>query len=346
MRALGTGAGGATAARGTAPRIALPLAALIALVAGGCAGSKPPAPRLDAAIVNDPAALVSLADSAAAAGDAATARRALDRALAIAPSDAAVHVARGRFLVATRRYHDAKAEFDRAASLDPASPEPAYELGLAYVRAGETADAIRSFERALAIDPEHAGARAALTPLLSARYTAAGIPAEYARIPEQATVTRGELGVILAVELGADPDRIVWRSDEATRTDAPELDGVWGSRWLRAAVARRWLDPFPDGSFHLGDPVTRGTLALFLARLAREWGADSLLGGPAASFPDLPSRDYLERSATLAVRIGLPTRAEGRFDASGAATGLEALRGVRGLARAVGATPVVSGEPN
>ncbi|MGE5177388.1 MAG: tetratricopeptide repeat protein [Hyphomicrobiales bacterium] len=336
---------------GAAPRAiatALATALTLALAAGlaGCAGSRPPEATLGAGVADDPAALVALADSATAAGDAATARRALDRAVAIAPADPRVHLGRGRFLVALRRYHDAKAEFDRAASLDPTSPEPPYQLGLAYAQAGETGDAIRALGRALAIDPQHAGARAALAPLLEARYTAAGVPAEYARIPEQPTVSREELGVILAVELGADPDRAVWRSDQPDRTDAPELDGTWGARWLRASVARRWIEPFPDGSFHLTDPVTRGNLALLLARLSREWGADSLLGGPASAFPDLPPRSYLERSATFAVRVGLPTRDGGRFDPRSAVTGLEALRGVRGLARALGASPAVNGEPN
>ncbi|HEX7078699.1 MAG TPA: tetratricopeptide repeat protein [Candidatus Eisenbacteria bacterium] len=320
----------------------LPAAVIAAIALGGCSGSGGPTTRPAGPSDGDPLALVALADSAVASGDAATARRALDRAFALRPDDPAVRLGRGRFFAAIRRYHDAKQEFDRAAALEPASPEPAYQLGLAYVQAGDTTLAIGAFGRALAIDPGHAGARTSMEPLLAGRYVAAGVPGEYAQIPGQTTVSRGELGVILAVELGADPDRSVWRSDDPATADGPEIDQAWGARWLRAAVTRRWLEPYPDRSLHLDDPVTRGNLALLLARLSHEMGADSLLSGPGVDFPDLAPRHYLERPATWAVRVGLPTRAEGRFDARAGVTGLEALVAVRGLARAVHATPVVS----
>ena len=306
--------------------------------------------------------LVALADSAIARADADAARRALDRALAASPNDPAVHLGRGRFYAAIRRYHDAKAEFDRAAALDPASPEPPYQLALAYLAAGERDQALGSLQRAVQLDPAHAGARAALAPLLATRYEAAGIPGDYANLAERPTLSRGELGVALSVELGADPDRSVWRSDDASRTDWPELDAAWGSRWVRAAVARKWIVPYADGALHLDDPVTRGSLALLLARLAQHArratadadtaaGSGGLAGGGTASstgaltFPDLGPRHYLGPAAERAVRLGLPTRDGGRFEPLAVATGLEALRALRGLARAVGAAPVVSPEP-
>jgi tetratricopeptide (TPR) repeat protein len=317
------------------------------LAAGaGCGGAQAPQLRAAAESADDPGALVAVADSAIVRGDAETARRALDRALAIAPLSFAVRVARGRFYTAIRRYHDAKGEFDRAAELDPGSPEPHYLLGAAYLSVGQRELAIASLTRALALDPAHAGARESLAPLLAARYEAAGIPGEYPRLAEHATLSRGELGVILAVELGTDPDRSVWRSDEPAQSDPPELDGAWGARWLRASVARRWIAPFPDGSLHLDDPVTRGALALLLARLSSAMVPDSaLVGVPELEFPDVGPRHYLGRAAARAVRLGLPTRDGGRFEPLAGASGLEALRAVRGLARAAGATPLVPAEP-
>jgi hypothetical protein len=307
--------------------------------------------------------LIALADSAVARGDADAARRALDRAVALSPDDPAVRLGRGRFYAAIRRYHDAKTEFDRAAALDPASPEPHYQLGLAYLAAGERDRARASLERAVALDPGHAGARDALSPLLATRYEAAGIPGDYPRIAERSTVSRGELAVALSVELGADPDRNVWRSDEAVRMDWPELETAWGSRWVRAALARKWITPYADGALHLEDPVTRGSLALLLARIeertpANPAAADTAAGdgssgrsgtAPATpanvTFPDLGSRHYLGPAAGRAVRLGLPTREGGRFEPLAVATGLEALRAVRGLARALGASPIVPAEP-
>jgi len=338
-------------------RAIAPAAALVVAVwaaSSGCGGGGStgagtrPATDPGSSVVD----LVALADSAVARGNADEARRLLDRAVAVRPDDPAVHLARGRFYAAIRRYRDARTEFDRAATLDPQSPEPHYQLALAYLSAGERDQAVASLKRATAIDPEHAGARAALSPLLASRYEAAGIPGDYPRLAERPTLSRGELAVALSVELGADPDRTVWRSDEATRVDWPELDAAWGSRWVRAAVQRRWIQPYADGALHLEDPVTRGSLALLVARLAPRvtpGDADSAAapfpGRSAATFPDLGPRHYLGPAAEKAVRLGLPTREGGRLEPLAVATGLEALRALRGLARSLGASPVVSSDP-
>jgi len=165
---------------------------------------------------------------------------------------------------------------------------------------------------------------------------------------------------MLAVELGVDPDRSVWRADQVHRTDWAVLDDAWGSRWLRASVARGWIGPLADRDLHLDDPVTRGALALLLAEIevtspvpARPDSAALGMPGRAAGanatsipkeFPDLGPRHYLGRAASTAARLGLPLRDGGRFEPQAFAAGFEALLGIRGLARAIGATPIVSGE--
>jgi hypothetical protein len=325
----------------------LPVAALAAvlLVAAGCAGGRGSSARPGATEVLDLRRQIALADSAIAAGDAGSARRALDRALGMAPDSAFVHLARGRFYTAIRRFKDAKASYDRAAALDPRSPEPFYQLGLAYLAAGDREGARNALARSLSVDPGHAKAREALAGILGDRYVAAGIPSDYPKLGGHNSVSRGELGVLLAVELGIDPDRTAWRSDEIQRIDWPELDESWGSRWLRAALMRHWITAYADGSFHLDDPVTRGQLALTVAQMegeARSGGARA----PIVTFQDLGARHYLARPASRAYRLGLPLRAGGRFEPMAAATGAEAVQVVRGLARALGATPVVSSEPD
>jgi hypothetical protein len=182
-------------------------------------------------------------------------------------------------------------------------------------------------------------------PILEERYRAAGVPAEYAELPARSTVSRGELGVILAVELGVDPDRVTWRPDAARRTDWPALDAAWGSRWLRASVARGWIAPLADRDLHLDDPLTRGSLAILVSELlarSRAAPSDSIV---AASFVDLGARHYLGLAAGRAADLGLPARDGGRFDPQALATGSETLAVVRGLARRIHARPVVSAEP-
>lgn len=317
--------------------------AALALLLAGCAGGRASSVRPGGASASNPAALIAEADSAIARADAAAARRALDRALAIAPDSAPVHLARGRFFTAIRRYKDAKGELDRAAALDPRSAEAHYLLGVAYLAGGDREEARSSFARALELDPGHARARQALAGLLESRYVAAGIPGDYANLGGHPTISRGELGVILAVELGADPDRNTWRSDDVQRVNWPDLDRAWGGRWLRASVVRHWIEAFPDGSLHLDDPMTRGQLAILLARMDAASGRWSG-ARPDTVFRDLGPRHYLARAAAEAVRLGLPLR-EGRFEPLAAVTGDETLRSVRGLARRMGAVPVVRAEP-
>jgi tetratricopeptide (TPR) repeat protein len=326
----------------------------LTLALAGCAGSHPQGePASDAAIDPNasPAALVALSDSALTQAEPALARRALERAASLDPKSAEVRLGYGRFYTAIQRYKDAKTEFDRAEALDPSSPEPAYGLGVAYLRAGQQDLAYESLSRALRIDPMHEGARRAIRPMLEERYRRAGVPPEYASLPERPSVSRGELGVILAVEAGLDPDRVSFRPDAPYRADWPAIDKAWGSRWLRASVARGWIAPMADRDLHLDDPLTRGTLAVLLGRIDAESPrapadtARAAAHGVAAVFPDLDSRHYLGHAAAFAVALGLPTRNGGRFESDALATGFETLTAARGLARRMGALPVVSTDP-
>ncbi|HSQ59721.1 MAG TPA: tetratricopeptide repeat protein [Acidobacteriota bacterium] len=344
-----------------AARTAAAALAAFALAAGiaGCGGGGATVP---VAISESapPDFLVASADTALGAGDVEGARRLLDRALRAAPESASVHVAWGRLQTALRRYKDAKESFDRAAALAPRSPEPAYWLGRAYQQSGDPTAAAQAFTQALRIDPAHRPSSEALAPILGARYETAGIPPEYALLRDRPTVSRGELAVILAVELGADPDRSVWRSDARRDGDEAELDASWGARWVRASASRGWIEPFADGSYRLNDPVTRAGLALTVVGLERRWGPRaSAIGDPARSdaassagaaatrsFTDLGPRHYLARAASEATGWGLPPRGDGgRFEPWAAASGAEALQTARALARLLGATPVVSTEP-
>lgn len=333
-----------------APALALALAAcaLAAGIAGCGGGAIVPAPLVEGA----PAGyLVASADTALVSGDVEGARRLLDRALRAAPESASVHVAWGRLQTALRRYKDAKESFDRAAALAPRSPEPAYWLGRAYQQSGDPSAAAQAFAVALRVDPSHRPSSEALAPILGERYEAAGVPPEYALLRDRPTVSRGELAVILAVELGADPDRSVWRSDARIDGDEAELDASWGARWVRAAAARGWIEPFADGSYRLADPVTRAGLALAVVGLERRWGPRAAAFGDSAtsaprSFADLGPRHYLARAAGEAAGLGLPPRGDGnRFEPWAAASGAETLHTARALARVLGATPVVSAEP-
>src|SRR5204863_9681204 len=187
----------------------------------------------------------------------------------------------------------------RAAALVTVSAAPCFELGRAYAQAGDVKQAVDAFTKALARDPGHAPTQAALSQVLESRYAAAGLPPGYVALRMHSTLSRGELGVLLAAELGADPERPSWRAETAHPSDSEEARGIWGERWIRSAMARGWIAPFPDRSYHLGDPITRGTLALLLVSI--EGGTQNAGTDP---FPDLGRRHYLARAAREAVALG------------------------------------------
>jgi tetratricopeptide (TPR) repeat protein len=296
-----------------------------------------------------------------ALADPEPARRSLTRAVELFPRNAAGHVALGRFHAAIRRYADAKVEFDRAAALDTVSAEPFYRLGLAAAAAGDVKLAQDAYARALAREPNHAPTLAALSSVLESRYLTAGLPAGYVALRTHPSISRGELGVLLAAELGQNPERPSWRGGKDFPSDTEEARGAWGERWLRVSMARGWIAPFPDRSYHLGDPVTRGTLALLIADIegggrvgaaaptTPATGVPPTAGDASVSetdvFPDLGRRHYLFRAARSAVAIGLPVRADGRFEPWASATGAEAVAALKGLARRLGVEPLVTEEP-
>ena len=101
---------------------------------------------------------------------------------------------------------------------------------------------------------------------------------------------------------------------------------------------------YPDRSYHLGDPVTRGALALLLTGIAGS-SARGVTPSGTDPFPDLGRHHYLARAAQIATAIGLPLRPEGRFEPWASATGSEAYAALKGLAQALGLEPVVREEP-
>jgi Flp pilus assembly protein TadD len=273
-------------------------------------------------------------------GDPEPARRSLTRAVDLNPGSAEAHDALGLLHTATHRYLDAKNELDRAAALDSLSAIPLYHLGLAYQQAGDKVHAADAFSRALRRDPNHAPTQAALSALLDTGYQVAGLPEGYAALRTHPSLSRGELGVMLAAELGADPERPSWRGGTEHPSDSEEARGAWGERWLRASMARGWIGPFPDTSYRLGDPVTRGALALLMAEIAGSAGRSVDVPTPSGDpFPDLGRRHYLARAAQEAVSFGMPLRA-GRFDPWASVTGMEAMTALKGLEAKLGVEPV------
>jgi predicted O-linked N-acetylglucosamine transferase (SPINDLY family) len=85
-------------------------------------------------------------------------RRALelfDRAAAVDPGVASLHVNRGNLLAMTKRYEEALASYDRALAVSPAHAEAHYARGCVEKDRERYDAALQCFSRALALNPRH-----------------------------------------------------------------------------------------------------------------------------------------------------------------------------------------------
>ena len=98
-------------------------------------------------------------------GDAAGARAALERSVALDPRLGTARSNLGAALLATGDLEGARRQFEAALEVDPRDTAALGNLGLIAAQQGRTSDARRQFERVLAIDPTDTRAQAALRQL-------------------------------------------------------------------------------------------------------------------------------------------------------------------------------------
>ena len=102
---------------------------------------------------DDPAALHLLGVALTRLGRAAEAMPSLERAAALSPASAPIHLAIGNALVATGRFAQARGAFERALALDPASSLARFRLAQALHESGHPAAAASHFARVARADP-------------------------------------------------------------------------------------------------------------------------------------------------------------------------------------------------
>ncbi len=101
------------------------------------------------------------ADKTGAEHDAAMAKclEAYQKALALKPDDASIHVNYGVALSKANKFPEMQAEFQKAAELDPAQGcKSFFNLGAVLTNAGQTDQALAAFKKATELDPNCADA--------------------------------------------------------------------------------------------------------------------------------------------------------------------------------------------
>ncbi len=146
----------------------LSLAALVTLVAAGCASNPRPGPYTPMAeAARDPAASQRLAQEAVkvVATDPARAEALLREALNADLYNGPAHNNLGALYLSQGKLYEAAGEFEWARKLMPGHPDPRLNLALVLERAGRTDEAIATYATALEVYPEHVPTMQALTRL-------------------------------------------------------------------------------------------------------------------------------------------------------------------------------------
>ncbi len=150
-------------------------------------------------------ALGALADAARDRGDVRAAATTLRKAIEVRPSDARLHAALGRALVAQGDAQSGTAAYERSLSLDPAQPLVLVDLGVAREVAQDGTGAVSAYQRALALNAHEPLALANL----GNAYLRAGEPAAAAPLYRRALAEDASLASVhfsLAQALGQQGD--------------------------------------------------------------------------------------------------------------------------------------------
>ena len=240
------------------------------------------------------ALLVELARAAAAAGDAAEARRALERALTLQPKDAALLAELGRVAEGGADWDGYAATREREAEVAAPAEAVAALLEAARVHRAERRDpeaARRCLERALTVDAEAQPALAALADVLDEL----GHRADADRLAERELALPPERAPSL--ERQAALECRLAASALASR----DLDGA-ARRYRRAlSLAPGW----PDASLGLAD----------VAAESGAWDEVEALLTDAAERPDLPPHSAAELYRRLAEAADNQGRADDAYSA-------------------------------
>ena len=141
------------------------------------------------------------------------------------------------------------------------------------------------------------------------------------------TVTRAQLSAMLVRYF---PQLMEMRQTPQIVTDTQDS---WASAEIQTVVGLGLIDPLPNHTFEPSALITRGDLAVALARLIRLLSL-SPAATPPSSAPDLDPASALYPEAQLVLGLGVMTLQDsGSFNVSGLVSGKEAVRSVEQLFR-------------
>jgi Tfp pilus assembly protein PilF len=208
----------------------------------------------------------------------------------------------------------------QATKLAPLDGSVPFRLGEVEFQAGEYAAARLALQRSMALD-DHPWSDRAKTLLTKLQQIERSTPGSTlgSKIATSATVTRGELAVLLIEELHVEQilaarDRLEGKAPAAQRAIDAKTLGI-ELTWARPFIERllplglRGMEPLPDGSFAPEAPVTRSQLAMIadglLQRVAGHGPSSDRYTGEPSRFSDITSDHYAYAAIASVVARGV-----------------------------------------
>jgi tetratricopeptide (TPR) repeat protein len=279
-------------------------------------------------------------------------------------------VAGARAAAQAGRLTEARTGYTQAIAASPDSPFLYRELAVVEQRDGRLPAALQQIEKAIALDPndsrnfvvqadvleamgqwekavaaltsaaalEPAEAITARIDALRARAAFEAMPAEYRTIEQSSTVTRAQLGALLATRL----DALVKRAPRRSTAVITDTRGHWAAQWIIPVARAGFMEVYPNHTFQPNTIVRRGDLAATARSVLLAIAAENPKAGAAwrtarRKFPDLSPGHLSYAAASMAVEAGVMQTGEGgAFQLARPVTGAEAIAAIQRLAELAG----------
>ncbi|MGE3177629.1 MAG: tetratricopeptide repeat protein [Vicinamibacterales bacterium] len=278
---------------------------------------------------------IAAAREAGRAADAEAARRAYERAIAVAPESAFLYRELGIIEARAGDREAALGHFRRAVELDPFDAASFVQTGELLDAGGDLEGALAAFDKAIAIEPsERTRSR---REAVAARLELSRLPQEYRAIDGAPQITRAQLAALIAIRLPSQLESLP-ASEPGVITD---VRGTWAERWIMNVARAGVMEPYENHTFQPRAIVRRVDIAPIVGRLllrlappqqARAWQSAQ------TPFSDLSPGHLAYEAASAAVASGVMSRTpDGAFRPSQPVSGAEAIAMVDHIVRLTGA---------
>jgi tetratricopeptide (TPR) repeat protein len=157
---------------------------------------------------------------------------------------------------------EALARFRRVVEMDPADAASRIRIGEILDARGDLEGAQKMYTEANSLEPSPELRRRIAA--IDARLAYLKLPAEYRAIPDNPSITRGDLASLIGIRLAPLLERVP--TQPVVVTDARNH---WAAEWVMAAAGSGIMEPYENHTFQPRNVVQRSDLAQAIARMLK-----------------------------------------------------------------------------